>query len=60
MYTKVCRNVGHILYASCIHFVYINSDLQKVYIIRSVYMQFVYKIHTKCIQIIASKMYPTF
>ena len=29
MYTKVCRNTLDIFY---IHFVYINSDLQKVYI----------------------------
>ena len=31
-----------------IYFVYISSDLQKVYIIK-LCMQFVYKIHTECI-----------
>ena len=42
MYAKIFRNVGSILYTFCIQFVYINSDLQKVYIIRTMY--------TVCIQ----------
>ena len=48
MHTKVCQNVGYILYTSCIHFVYLNSDPQKVCIIRTMY--------TTCIQI-SHKMY---
>ena len=40
IYTKFCRNVGYILYTDIfysLHFVYINSDLQKMYIIKIMY-----------------------
>ena len=40
MYTKFGRNVGYILYTDILyslHFVYINSDLQKMYIIKIMY-----------------------
>ena len=50
MYTKVCRNTLDTFY---IHFVYINSDLQKVYIDHKKTIQDV-------IQIIVWKMDPTF
>ena len=45
MYKKVCPNVGYVLHTICIHFVYISSDLKKVYIIK-LCIQFVNKIHT--------------
>ena len=50
LYTKVCRNTLDTFY---IHFVYINSDLQKVYIDHKKTIQDV-------IQIIVWKMDPTF
>ena len=54
MYTKVCRNVGYSLYTFCKHFVYINSGLQKVYIIKTMYticIQNSYKTYTNnCMQ----------
>ena len=37
MYTKVFQNMGYILCTSCIHFGYINSDLQKVHIVKTMY-----------------------
>ena len=40
IYIKFCRNVGYILYTDILyslHFVYINSDLQKMYIIKIMY-----------------------
>ena len=48
VYTKVCQSVEYILCTFWVHFVYINSDLQKVYIINTVY--------TMCIQNLC-KMY---
>ena len=49
MYTKVCGKVECIICTSCIHFVYVNSDLQKVYMIRTKYViciQSTYKMYT--------------
>ena len=49
MYTKVCRHVVYILHIPCIQFLYISSDLQKGYIIRTMYticIQNTYKIYT--------------
>ena len=46
MYTKVCQNVKYILCTSCIHFAYINSNLQKMYIIKN----YVYNLCTKYMQ----------
>ena len=56
MYTKVFQNMGYILCTSCIHFGYINSDLQKVHIVKTMYticVQNTYKMYInnyiKCI-----------
>ena len=53
LYTKCIQKFVEIwdtfcIQTFCIHFVYINSDLQKVYIMNIIYIQFVYKIHTEC------------
>ena len=37
MYTEVCQNVGYILYTFSMHFVYISSDLQKLYMKKIMY-----------------------
>ena len=46
MYTKVCQNVKYILGTSYIRFAYINSDLQKMYILKN----YVYNLYTKYMQ----------
>ena len=49
IYKKACRNVGYFLDTFCIHFVHMNSDLGKVYIIRIMYticIQNTYKMYT--------------
>ena len=53
MYTKCIKMFVKMWDAFYIHIVCINSDLQKVYIKKSMYTklrnQYVYKIHTECI-----------
>ena len=60
MYTKICQNVGHISYIFFIHFVYISSDLQKVYIIKIMYTIYIQNSYRMYIQIIVFKMDPSF
>ena len=60
MYTKVCRNVGYILYTNILYTKYISSDLQKVYIIKIMYTICIQNSYRIYIQIIVCKMDPLF
>ena len=56
MFTDICWDVGYILYIFCIHFAYINSDLQKVCKIIIMYIIFIQNSYRIYIQIIVCKM----
>ena len=49
---KVSRNVGYILYTVCIHFAYINSDLQNLCIIKIMYSVCIHSSYRMYVQII--------
>ena len=58
-YTKFGRNVGYILYTDIfysLYFVYINSDLQKLYIIKIMYTDCIQNSCRRFIQINVCKM----
>ena len=60
LYTKCIQKFVEMWDTFCIQFVYINSDLQKVYIIKIMYTICIQNSYRMYIQIIVCKMDPTF